>query len=726
MAREIRLMLTHATTAALLTMIAVAPASVAEEAEEEARRAATAEEEEEDTPPLPTHRESITVRDAARVEETDSYLSQRATTATKTDTPLKDVPFAVSTVTRRLVDDQQPVNLGESLRNVAGSQPRLGFGGLNSVPAIRGFAARNLLKDGFRQSMFLPDTDMATVAQVEVVKGPASALYGRFEPGGIVNVVSKKPVGEALAHVDLTAGSDEHYRGTVDLGGPLAGDALRYRLNLVYEDAESYRDLYAMRKAVVAPSLEWRAGDATTVLAEAQWTDRDGGFDRGFLIPATAELGELLLTLPASRNLGEPTDTTRYRGLAGGVTLDHLMTSSWHLRAGAFFSDAHLDDDFFTSGSPLMPDANTYNRRLLLAEDDQRDVSTSVELAGALSTGELTHALLLGVDAGEERYEYLGELVPTISPIDPFAPVYGEADYGPPIDLWFDGVDRHRAMGLFVQDEMAFGERWRVLAGARYDEIEEDRLTRGEPDDRTRRTDGEVSPRLGLTYALTPAISAYASYARSFQPQIGGAIFAGWAPEPSRGTQYETGIKADLLRGRLFATAALYDLAKTNVLVPDPDNPGFSLQIGEQQSRGVELEVIARPHARWNLIASYAYNDAEISRDTDSSLVGNRLAAVPEHTASLWSTYRFDQGWSRGLEVGAGAFHVSARPVNNANLFDLPSYTRVDAMTAYAWSQWRIALNLQNLTDEKYFDSTGTSFYPMPPRRWFASAGYRF
>jgi iron complex outermembrane receptor protein len=661
-----------------------------------------------------------------RSEETQSYVPKSTATATKSGTPVKDIPFGVSAVTRALIDDQLPRNLGEALRNVAGYQPQPGFGALNSNPRIRGFVPNSTLRDGFRQSTFIPDLDLATVAQVEVLKGPASALYGRFEPGGIVNVVSKRPSDKAHVEAQLTSGSDAFYRGTLDVGGPLSVERLLYRVNLVYEDTESYRDFFGQRKAVLAPVFEWRASDATRVLIEASKTWRDGGFDRGYIVPTNAAFGRSLLDLPIERNLGEPTDATRFHGMNGSLIVEHRFSDRWQGRAAGFWSDTRMHEEFFTSGAPLMPNATTYNRRMLYGSDKQRDYTLGAELAGRATLVGLEHRMLFGFDANEERYVYGAQRVPTNSPLNPWAPVYRQAFYGPPTVLAFAGTNLYRAAGAFAQDEIALGARWRALLGGRYDTTEGTSLVVGTPTVENRRTVGAFSPRVGLTFAATPAVSLYASYARSFLPQISGVLLDGQMSDPSRGTQYETGIKADALNGRLLATAALYDLRKTNIVVGDPEHPGFSIQIGEQRSRGAELELTAALTSAWNLIASFARDRAEITHDSNASLIGNRIVNVPSQTASLWSTYDVPVGGAGRVRFGAGAFHVSDRAVNNANLFFLPSYTRFDALASYRMAAWTLALNLQNLTNEKYFDSAGGVFHPMPPRQWFVTAGYRF
>ncbi len=660
-----------------------------------------------------------------RFEETDSYIAP-GSTVTKSDTPLKDVPFALSAITRALIDDQQPLLWGDALRNVAGAQPQTGFGVLNSRPRIRGFTPTQTLRNGFRQATFSPDIDLAAIAQIEVLKGPASALYGRFEPGGLVNVVSKRPQSSPHASVELITGSDAYYRGALDVGGGLTGDGrVLYRLNAAYQDSDSYRDFFHTEKLYVAPVVEWRISPDTALVVELEGTWRDAGFDRGYIVPTNAAFGRSLLTLPLSRNLGERTDHTDYRAFVGSATLDHRLNHAWAIRGGVMFSDTYMEEDFFTSGSPQMPNATTYNRRRLYAFDDADDVTALIEIRGRVTAGAFGHQLLIGVDANEENYRFDALRVPTNSPINPFAPIYGQAFASPTVRA-FGGTNRFRAVGAYLQDEIAWAERWRLLLGGRYDWTNARQLTLGPPDTTLEQDVGKFSPRAAVSFAVTREVSLYANYARSFIPEVGGVLLSGEQTAPSVGTQYEAGIKTEFLSGRLVATAARYDIKKTNIVVSDPDNPGFSLQLGEQRSRGTELELIAQLREGWNLIASYAHADATTTRDTNPVIVGKRIVNVPEHTASFWTTYDLSAGANAAFQVGGGVFHVSDRAVNNANLFFLPSYTRYDAMASYTRGPWRLALNVQNLTDEHSYDSAGGTFHPLPPRQWFLNIEHRF
>ncbi|BAI96745.1 ligand-gated channel [Sphingobium sp. TA15] len=665
-----------------------------------------------------------------RFEEQQKYIADKVVTATKSNTPSKDTPVSVTAITRAVLDDQFALTLGDALRNVAGSSPMPGFGGINTVPRIRGFQANSNLRDGFRQAPFYSGLDMATVGQIEVLKGAASALYGRFEAGGAVNIVSKKPTEQPYYAFDASAGSDDFYRSAIDIGGPIVADQLLFRFNGVYQNSGSYRDFVDTEKFVIAPSLEWRPTAGTSLLLEAEYLHRNGGFDRGWLVPSNfptavqnAAAGRLLMTLPVSRNLGEPTDSARIRQLRLDAILTQDLGNSWSLRAGIFYSRVRLTDNFFTSGTPLFPSPNVYNRRMLYANDNPDDINGSIEVSGALTTGAIGHKLLFGIDGSVEDYNYIAHRVPINSPIDPFAPVYGKGIYGPDLVLAFGGTNRYRALGLYAQDELALGDL-RLLLGGRFDTTQGKRIsTPGAPAEK--RTTNAFSPRVGASWLVTPQVSLYASYAKSFLTVISGTLPDGRLPDPSHGENIEGGIKAELFGGRVTATAAIYQLTKTNVVVSDPANPGFSTQTGEQRSRGVELEANASLAEGLNLIGSYAHADSKITEDTNAALIGNRIYNAPRDTASLWISQRFGNGALAGLELGGGVFHVGNRAINNANLFDLPAYTRFDARIGYDLGPWRLGLNVNNIADKKYFESGSSVIIPGAPRQFFVSLGWR-
>ncbi len=371
-----------------------------------------------------------------------------------------------------------------------------------------------------------------------------------------------------------------------------------------------------------------------------------------------------------------------------------------------------------------MPAPTTYNRRMIYADDQKDDWTLQAEITGKITTGDLTQKLLFGVDASDEYYLFTATRTPANSPLDIFNPVYGQAVYAP-VTLAFAGSSRYNSYSGYAQDELSVGPQWKLLLGGRYDSVRGNNYDAGSGIQRNRRVT-KFSPRGGLTFSATKEISLYASAGKSFNPEIGGVLLGGAMTLPSVGTSYDAGIKTEFLRGKLVATAARYDLKKTNVVVGDPTNPGFSIQVGEQHSKGTELDLAAQLAKGWNLLASYAHDDAKITKDTNVILPGKRIVNVPENTASLWSTYEFTSGDLNGFKFGGGLFHVSDRAVNNANLFFLPSYTRYDAMASYRFGAWRVALNIHNLTDKKSFDSAGGVFHPMAPRQFFMNLARTF
>lgn len=650
-----------------------------------------------------------------------AYRPPVSTTASKLDTvPAHETPFAAQFVPVRVIEDQQARSISEALKNVSGVSTQVGFGDLMSRQRIRGFVPPSQLKNGFRQSLLSTLSDLANVERIEVLKGPASALYGPFEPGGVVNLLTKSPLDQPYRHLELSLGSFNRYRATADLSGPV--DANRrwlYRLNMAAEDADSYRDFVTTRALFVAPALTWRISDATTVSAEVEYLYRDGGFDRGFGNNA------MLLDVPIERNLGEPTDSTDYDGFLVRYDLQHRFANGWKLRQATMASVANLDVSFHSPGFPLLS-GRDYRRVPAAESDRQRDVSLQAELSGTVSTGPLSHTVIAGIEGGFDENRFtISRGQPSLINLD--APVYG-APIGP-LTPFSIGKFRTSGVSVYLQDQLALGRRWRVMAGARLDAIEsqaQSELNMGGPGYDRRRDTPHVSPRAGVTYLPTPALALYASVSRAFRTDVFGVVADG-LPEPSLGEQVEGGIKIQTPTGRFSTTVAVYSLTKEKVLVANPtDAFGPSLQVGEQQVNGVEVDLLGQPWSAVSVIASYAFADAEVTEDTTIP-VGSRLPNVPRHSGSLWATWQLPQ-WLSRMVIGAGVFASGTRAAVLPNTFDLPTYARWDAMAAYRHGRYKVAVNVQNLADERYFESGGgfVPIYPQAPRSVTASIGVVF
>lgn len=310
--------------------------------------------------------------------------------------------------------------------------------------------------------------------------------------------------------------------------------------------------------------------------------------------------------------------------------------------------------------------------------------------------------------------------------IDIFAPVYGS-----PLPTTFDTVfgndSTTKSVGIYLQDQVEFLPNLKLLVGGRFDMVgfDTEDFTAGDEPTNSERFYTAFSPRIGIVYQPITPISLYASYARSFKPNTLAFSANGDILEPERGAQYEVGIKGEFLNGRLSATLAYYDITKTNVATTDPNNTDFSLAAGEIKSRGVELDIAGEVLPGWNIIASFAHNNAYVS-DDNSIPVGDRLVNAPRNSASLWTTYQIQKGSLQGLGFGAGLYFTGDREANLPNTIQIPSYLRGDATVFYRRDNYRISLNLQNITSTKYYDSQGFLLYPGAPITVYGTVSVEF
>jgi len=630
-------------------------------------------------------------------------------TATKTGAPVLETPFTVNIVSRELLDLRNVSNIGEAAETVSGVQRTIGFSG-NQRFRIRGFQNISTLRDGFRQSVSQPEIDLQGVESIEVLKGPASALYGRFEPGGVVNFVSKRPYGSSGGEAFIVGGSNAYWRGGLDVNVPLTADGtVLARLNVGYENADSHRDLVDNEQLFISPVVEWRPDADTSLLARLEYLQRDAAFDRGLGNNAA------FLDQPVSRNYGEDFMRIEKEQWVAGLEFNRRLNADWRLRLGGFISAVDVpEEQFFNYGFPPLS-GTTVNRSFVSYDETQDDVTLQAELYGRIVTGPLVHRLLIGVDHSRDELSYLNGQIAYSQPIDLLKPVRTgrPTTYLPVGDSHYD----YTSTGLYVQDEIAWNN-WRLLLGGRLEEVETYAFSADFVDPGVSRTDRPFSPRAGLTYLLTPDWSLYGSWSRSSRNEgDAGLLESGLTPKPTRGEQVEIGTKALAFDRRAELTLSAFEITKTDAVVSDPVDFNLVIQAGEIRVRGVEAEVSARPLDPWTLVASYAYSDSQIAQDTNSFIVGNRLAGVPDHQAALWTSWAFD-GALKGLTLGGGVFHASSQAATTSNTLDLPGYTRVDLNAAHAFGAgYEVRLNVDNVTDETIFITGGFSqTYPQAPR----------
>lgn len=628
-------------------------------------------------------------------------------------------------VTRELIEDRGITSVGEALRYVPGFSPQVGFVGSNDRFYIRGFITPYNLKNGMRRSGYAPDEQLQNIEQVEILKGPASALYGRFEPGGAVNFVTKRPTDEAFAEISLLGGSFDQVRVALDANTPLS-DTIGVRLNASYDDRGSFRDFGFSRDLFVAPVVSWTPSEDTKLVVEGEYGRKRGYADRGFAN------NPIFFEAPRERQFGEADAEFTNKGGILSVFLDQRLSDALSARVAIGYSDFTKDTFYYAYGFPPVSGAATVNpivnRRPSDAYDRQEDLTAQAELYARFDTGGIEHKALLGVEYGHDRWRFdvfntgfLGNL-----PISFRNPQYG-ARLTPTL-LANDGAWNSESKAIYAQDEMAIGDQLRLLAGIRYDDNTGRTIDyiAGRDIETSR---GKASPRAGITWTPSEPVSLYASWARSLRMQVDvGRLASGELPKPLIGESLEAGIKTSLLGGRLTPTLALFDIERRNVAVSDPADPNFELviQVGKSRSRGVEVEVPAVLTPRWRLIANYTYLDAEVREDSFLT-PGLRLVNAPKHSASLWTTFDL-AGALDGASVGVGAQHIGNRAGNTDNSIVLPSYTRIDANLTYEVGAWRAQLNMLNLFNADYYDSGGgfLPLYPGAPRVVTGSISYRF
>ncbi len=653
----------------------------------------------------------MTDEPAQRSDGNDIIVTGRAvgyeaenSVSTRDGATLLETPQSVQVLTEQLLRDQRADTFSAlanvpSVRNAA----PVNFDGLRVQ--VRGFFAPTAL-DGLLSKVGNGPAanlgpDLTGIERVEVLLGPASLLFGNSSPGGTINFITRQPEDEPAYFLTGTVGSYDFYRVEADLTGPLdAPGRLTYRLSTSFRDQGSFLEGANTRNTVVNPSLTAKLGDRTRLTVEGSYKllELDG---QNFGLPA---VGTILPNpngrIPRRRNVNTGgIDVEQFRI---GTRLVHEFNADWSISNIFRFVDTQYDVVGAEFPGTLAADGRTLQRFPFDAFDRYSEYQTQTTLRGNFTTGAVRHSLIAGLDLSSSRADFLSIDFDPSGPIDIFAPVYG-APRGAAV-FTFDAGNRLRELGVFVQDRISLGDRFSVILGGRYDTYEQTDLDRV-ADTRTVQSGSAFSPRVGVLFQPRTTLSLYASYSKSFQPQTGRTV-NGDPFEPTRGEQVEIGAKAKLAES-LTGTVAVYQVTQTNVATPDPDNFGFSVLDGEQRSRGVELSVAGEILPGWNIQASYAYLDAEVTRSNDPAVLGRQVQRTSPHSASLWSSYEIASGRLKGLGFGGGVYVVDDRPVTSANTLTLPGYTTFDAVLSYRIDRWRLAINGKNLTDSFAFDAFG-------------------
>lgn len=639
-------------------------------------------------------------------QEQDDYYIPEASTATRTDTPILDVPQSIQVIPQEILEDQQILRIDDALRNVSGVVGSYEAFGSGATLTLRGFTTDNfsngpILRDGFRVYDNLGVQETANLERIEVLRGPSSVLYGQNEPGGIINLVTEQPLFESAYEFQLQAGSFGLIRPSLDISGQLtADDSLRYRLNMVYQHEDGFRDFDTdSNRFFIAPVLTWDISDRTTLSFSLEYLDDEAPFDTGLVA-----IGDEVVDVPPGRITNEPDDFRRSEFLALGYNLEHQFNDNWTFRNAFRYIQQNYELETYL---PFEFDEATgiVTRYPADRQYNSNDYSLQTSVTGNFSTGSLEHTLLAGVDLNFNRFDEQFTRIDlnTPAPLNIFDPEYGitpRPDLSrvapfTPFDTEYDRV------GVFVQDQIAIGN-FIVVGGLRYDSVDFRNLA-----EETSRSNSAWSPRLGIVYQPIETVSLYANYAQSFVPSVSRDIDGDFLePETSEG--FEIGVKAELFDSNLLATLAYFDITKQNVATVVDPLTGASIATGEQRSQGIELDVSGEILPGWNVIGFYAYTDARVTED-NTIPVGNRLPNAPRHSAGLWTTYQIQNGDLQGLGFGLGVNYVSNRFGNLNNDFEIGDYFLTNAALFYERDNWRVALNVNNLFDVKYITSTSTS-----------------
>ncbi len=620
------------------------------------------------------------------------------------------------------------------------------FGGLWNAFALRGFVGdenlpSNYLVNGFNAGRgFGGPRDLSGIESVDVLKGPRAALFGRGEPGGTVNLVTKRPTFKTAGELHLSAGSFETYRADADWTTPLS-EAVAVRLIGFAEDAGSFRDTVETRKYGASPSLAWRISPQSRLVYELELSHQEIPFDRGVLA-INGELGRI----PQSRFLGEPGDGPLKADVQGHqLEFQHDFSKDWSALVGFTTRKTSLEGfsteaELAANRQQLLVDGRTLTRQRRFRDYDASYQVIRGEINGRFQLAGLQHRLIFGVDA--DRFEndqvFLRARAPTLAgnptpaqqqAIDVFNPAYGSYALPTPTPLT-NRVETQRSVGLFAQDQINLSERLQLRLGARIDDYRQTLLNRANGQTSSQE-ETRVSPQLGLVFRAREGLSLYATYGENFRP-LSGADAQGNGFEPNQSTSVEAGAKFSL--GGIDATVAVFEVKQKNILVVD-DPSAFTLAaIGKARSQGLEIDLQGEIASGLSVWASYAYVDAKTSNTfNDANFgvpvpAGTRLLNVPKHTLSLQLVKSIPVA-GRGLQLGGGLVHVGERSGESTTSFKLPAYTVARAFAAYELTKsTTLRLDVDNLFNETYYTNSFSAMWVQPgtPRSARVSASLKF
>lgn len=636
------------------------------------------------------------------VSEPGGFVASSSTSATKSDAPLIEIPQSVSVITLDQMTSRNVQSVASAISytasvdvNTFGTETR--FDWIN----IRGFdqSTYGLYRDNSRwqSGQVSGQIDPYMLQEIDVVKGPSSVLYGQNQPGGLVNLVTKRPPSEQLREVVLNYGSYDRMQAQADFGGPVGDDGkLKYRLTGLWRSSDTQVDYVPDDRWFVAPALTWTPSDRTTWTLLGDFQHDETGWSQ--FLPSQGTLtsnphGDI----DRSLFVGEPDyDYFDRDQWSAGSLFEFRIDDKWALRNTLRYSSIEFDGKTVFGGG-LQNDLRTLNRFGFGNTLDLKIFTMDTNAYARFDAGGVEHSLLFGVDYATSESTIVSGFS-FAAGLDVFDPVYGSSV--PDLFIYGNVKQPIDQLGLYVQDQMKFAERWIATVALREDTNDtttENQLSHTSVD----QSDNALTGRVALTYLADSGLAPYVSYSTSFLP-VAGVDFYNRPYDPTEGEQIEGGLKFQPKGSNSFLTASIFQITQTNVSVPDPVNPFSSVQQGEIRSQGIELEAIGSLTTNFNYYASYSYLDQEVTATTDPATLGKRPPLAPDQLFSAGGEYMFTQGGATGLGLGAGVRYVGSRAGDGANTIEVGSYTLLDASVRYLWRDMEFLLSATNLTDKTY------------------------
>lgn len=662
------------------------------------------------------------------------------------DVPLKSIPQSVTILRGDTLKEIGVTRLDKALELVPGVSNQNNFGGMWDAFAIRGFVGdenmpSGYLVNGYNEGRgYSGPRDASGIEKMEIVKGPGSALFGRGEPGGTVNIITKKPNFNEQGSVGIAFGSYDLYRLEGDYTNKLT-DNLAFRANGAAEGAHSFRETVSTKKYTGTLGFLAKLNNKSAFTYEFTKVHQEVPFDRG-VIALNGKLG----TIPVTRFLGEPGDgPVKIDANNHQFGFDYKISQDWSLLLGLGYRDTNLkgfstEAELATARQKVFTDGVTLSRQRRQRDFSTKDLLPRAELSGRFKTGSMTHHLLLGADYEKLEFDSLqlryrpgpagAQTEVSGNQINIFNPVYGKLPT--PNSTITNSLEKDDAFGIYIQDQIDITEKIKFRIGGRYDKFKQD-LTNRASNAKSNQELSEFSPMVGIVYEPSDNISLYTSYGTGFRPQTGAdASGKAFAPETTKSA--EVGAKGSFFNGTLTGTIAIYKMQKDNILTSDPVNSGFSMTVGKAESKGLELEASVVLPAETNLMLSYGYVDAYITKgflDKDFGLainVGDPLLNVAKNSGAIVLTKNIKLS-SGQVVIGGKATFVDKRLGETGVKFYLPSYTLGSLFATYkSDANWNVTAQIDNIADEEYYTASYSRMWITPgsPRTAKISFGYNF